>query len=63
MLVALLHTIYKMNDLTIAGLREELTMFYDRMRSKKDKFKSEDKRNDYEESVLVAAFKGRCRGC
>ena len=66
MIVTLLNARYKINDLTIDTLRDELSMFYDRMKNKKgNKFKStyDGDGNDHEESALVAAFKGRCRGC
>ena len=66
MIVTLLNARYKINDLTIDTLRDELSMFYDRMKNKRgNKFKSthDGDGNDYEESALVAAFKGRCRGC
>ena len=66
MLVTLLHARCKVNDLTIDGLREELYIFYDRMKSKKPgHFKhTEDDQYDREEAALVTGnFKGRCRGC
>lgn len=64
MMVTLLNARYKINDLTIDGLREELSMFYDRMRNgRNNKFKGHDEENNNEETALVAQFKGRCRGC
>ena len=66
MLVTLLHARYKIDDLTIESLREELNMYYDRMKTKKPgRFKSSDEdHDDNEESALVTGnFKGRCRGC
>lgn len=66
MLVTLLHARYKIDDLTVESLREELSMFFDRMKTKKHgKFKSiDDDQNDHEESALIVGqFKGRYRGC
>lgn len=65
-LITLLHARYKINGLTIESLREELNMYYDRMRSKKPgRFKtSDEEHNDNEESALVTGnFKGHLRGC
>ena len=66
MMVTLLNARYRVNDLTIDSLREELNMFYDRMRSKKvGRFKSseDDGAGGNKESALITAnFKGRCRG-
>ena len=66
MLVTLIHARYKVNDLTIESLREELNMYYDRMESKKPgRFKGSDEDyNDQDEAALIIGqFKGRCRGC
>ena len=66
MIVTLLHARYKIEDLSIASLREELIMFYDRIKTKKGgRFRSLDQEeNSNEESTLVTgSFKGRCRGC
>ena len=67
MIVTILNARYKVNNLTIESLREELNKFYDRMRGKKvGKFKSsdDDGAGGNEESALITGnFKGRCRGC
>ena len=67
MIVTLLNARYKINDLTIDSLREELNIFFDRMRNKKGgrlKSNEHDGAGGNEESALITAnFKGRCRGC
>ena len=68
MLVALLNARYKVDDLDVSSLREELMMYHERLNRYKKSRRRDDDGNDgsggnNEESALTATFKGRCRGC
>lgn len=66
MIVTILNARYKINELTIDKLQEELNMYYERRRSKKgSKLKSNELDDGkHEETALVTgSFKGRCQGC
>ena len=68
MIVTLLNARYKISDLDVSTLREELMIYYKQLSRYK---KICNKRNDEidltydsnEETALIAAFKGRCRDC
>ena len=66
MIVTLLNARYKVDDLDVSTLREELMMHHERL----NRYKKNNKRKDdgdfdenHEETALTAAFKGCCRGC